>query len=120
MKQNEPMRTCIVTREKMPKQSLIRLVRLGEEGDYTVEVDLRSKKKGRGANIKPEIEVLEKAFQIKAIERGLQLGRELTDQEKNELRQQFEAALEEKAFRPKNSRVRLKVSRAEYEQKLVN
>ena len=40
-----PMRTCVVTKEKLPKYELVRVVRtpLG-----TVEVDLTSKKNGKG------------------------------------------------------------------------
>lgn len=114
----QPIRTCIVSREKLPKNELVRLVRVGEEGNYKVEVDLRSKKKGRGANIKPDLSVLEEAFTRKSIERALQLGRSLSAEEQSQLRFDFEAAIEEKRFRPRNERVKLKISRAEFQEKL--
>ena len=53
-----PMRSCVVTREKLPKQELLRIVRTT---DGNVVADLSGKINGRGAYIKKDIEVLEKA-----------------------------------------------------------
>ena len=64
-----PMRTCVVTREKCEKKDLLRIVRNKEEG---VVVDLSGKKNGRGAYIKKDLEVLEKAKKSKALERHLE------------------------------------------------
>lgn len=52
------MRTCVVTKEKLEKRDLIRVVRtpVGE-----VEIDLTGKMNGRGAYIKKDINVIEKA-----------------------------------------------------------
>ncbi len=64
-----PERTCVVTREKFPKKELLRIVRtpLGN-----VEVDLVGKKNGRGAYIKRDLEVLEKAMKTKVLEKHLE------------------------------------------------
>ena len=53
-----PLRTCVITKESLPKQELLRIVRTpyGE-----VQVDETGKLNGRGAYIKKDIEVLEKA-----------------------------------------------------------
>ena len=44
-----PMRTCLVTREKLPKQELIRVVRTPEG---SVVIDETGKANGRGAYLK--------------------------------------------------------------------
>ena len=53
-----PLRSCVITKEQLPKQELLRIVRtpFGE-----VKVDETGKLNGRGAYIKKDIEVLEKA-----------------------------------------------------------
>ena len=53
-----PMRTCVVTHEKLPKQELIRVVRTPEQ---EVIIDLNGKANGRGAYLKKDVEVFEKA-----------------------------------------------------------
>lgn len=64
-----PMRTCVVTHEKLEKRELLRIVRT-PEGE--VEADLTGKKNGRGAYIKCDLETLEKAKKSKALERHLE------------------------------------------------
>ena len=64
-----PMRSCIVTREKLPKQELLRIVRTT---DNTVVADVSGKINGRGAYIKKDIEVLNKAIKNKILERQLE------------------------------------------------
>lgn len=63
-----PMRSCVVTREKYPKSELLRIVRT-PEGE--VKIDEIGKMNGKGAYIKKDIEVLEKAIKSKALERAL-------------------------------------------------
>ena len=63
-----PMRTCIVTGEKLPKIELLRIVR-STEGE--VIPDLTGKINGRGAYIKKDQEVLEKAKNKKILERKI-------------------------------------------------
>lgn len=65
-----PMRSCIVTREKLPKQELLRIVRTT---DNNVLVDISGKINGRGAYIKKDIDVLEKAKKSKVLERQLEV-----------------------------------------------
>ena len=64
-----PMRSCVVTREKLPKQELLRIVRTT---DMNVVVDDSGKINGRGAYIKKDIAVLEKAIKSKVLERLLE------------------------------------------------
>ena len=51
-----PLRTCVITREKLPKKDLLRIVRTPEGN---VLVDETGKMNGRGAYIKKDIQVLE-------------------------------------------------------------
>ena len=64
-----PLRTCVVTREKLPKMELLRIVRTPDRG---VVVDESGKMNGRGAYIKKDVAVLEKAKQKKILERQLE------------------------------------------------
>ena len=64
-----PMRSCVVTREKLPKQELLRIVKTTEG---CVVADISGKINGRGAYIKKDIEVLEKAIKSKILERQLE------------------------------------------------
>lgn len=66
-----PMRSCIVTREKLPKQELLRIVRTT---DNNVVVDISGKINGRGAYIKKDIDVLENARKSKILERQLDVS----------------------------------------------
>ena len=64
-----PMRSCVVTREKLPKGELLRIVRTPE---MEVKVDETGKLNGRGAYIKKSLEVLEKAKKSKLLEKRLE------------------------------------------------
>ena len=64
-----PMRTCVVTKENLPKKELLRIVRTPSG---TVEVDESGKKNGRGAYIKKDLEVLEIAKNKKILEKKLE------------------------------------------------
>ena len=63
------MRSCVVTREKLPKVELLRIVRTT---DGAVIADVSGKVNGRGAYIKRDIVVLEKAKKSKILERQLE------------------------------------------------
>lgn len=80
-----PLRTCIVSKEKLPKQELIRIVKNNEN---MVFVDLTGKSNGRGAYIKKDIDVLEKAISSKILERHLEI--EIPDNVYVELREIIE------------------------------
>lgn len=62
------MRMCVVTREKFPKKELIRVVK-SEDG---VVIDLTGKVNGRGAYLKKDISVIEKAEKSKILEKHLE------------------------------------------------
>lgn len=64
-----PLRTCVITNEKLPKKELLRIVRT-PEGE--IKVDETGKLNGRGAYIKADISVLEKAQKSKILEKRLE------------------------------------------------
>ena len=64
-----PMRSCVVTREKLPKQELLRIVKTT---DGMVLGDVSGKINGRGAYIKKDIVVLDKAIKSKILEKQLE------------------------------------------------
>lgn len=65
-----PLRTCVITKEKLPKQELLRIVRTPEG---KVEIDLTGKMNGHGAYIKKDKEVVFKASKSKTLERLLEI-----------------------------------------------
>lgn len=65
-----PMRSCLITKEKLPKKDLIRIVRTPEG---TVIIDELGKANGRGAYLKKDIEVINKAKNNKVLERVLEV-----------------------------------------------
>lgn len=65
-----PMRSCVITKEKLPKQELIRVVRTPEG---SVQIDPTGKANGRGAYLKRDLATFEKAKQNKALNRHLEV-----------------------------------------------
>ena len=65
-----PMRTCVITGEKLPKKELIRVVRTPEG---TVIVDETGKANGRGAYLKKDKEIFEKAKKTKVLNKILEV-----------------------------------------------
>lgn len=65
-----PLRSCVVTKEKLPKKDLIRVVRTP---DQKVIVDMTGKTNGRGAYLKKDLEVFEKAKKTKVLNRILEI-----------------------------------------------
>ena len=65
-----PMRTCVITGEKLAKKDLIRVVRTPEG---TVIVDETGKANGRGAYLKKDIETFEKAEKTKILNKRLEV-----------------------------------------------
>ena len=63
-----PMRTCVVTKEKLEKKDLIRVVRLK---DGTIQVDPTGKLGGRGAYLKKDLAVFAQAQESKILDRLL-------------------------------------------------
>lgn len=64
------MRSCIITKEKLPKKELIRVVRT-PEGE--IVIDEIGKANGRGAYLKKDIEVIKKAKNNKVLNRVLEV-----------------------------------------------
>lgn len=65
-----PLRTCVITKENLPKSELLRIVRTPEGN---VIVDTTGKANGRGAYIKKDINILEKAKKSKVLEKRLEV-----------------------------------------------
>ena len=75
-----PMRTCVVSMEKCEKKDLLRVVR-NNEG--LVFVDDTLKANGRGAYLKKDKDVIEKARKTKVLEKHLDV--KISDEIYNEL-----------------------------------
>lgn len=65
-----PMRSCLITKEKLPKKELIRIVRTP---DGNIVIDEIGKQNGRGAYLKKDIEVINKAKNNKVLDRVLEV-----------------------------------------------
>ncbi len=64
-----PLRTCVITHEKLPKKELLRVVRTPEG---TVKVDLTGKLNGHGAYIKKDKDLINKLKNNKMLEKHLE------------------------------------------------
>ena len=64
-----PMRTCVVSNEKLPKKELLRIVKTPEN---EIKIDETGKMNGRGAYIKRSLDVVDLAEKNKALERHLE------------------------------------------------
>lgn len=58
-----PMRMCVVTREKLPKKDLIRVVHYEDQ----VFVDISGKQNGKGCYLKKDASVIEEARKKKVL-----------------------------------------------------
>ena len=64
------LRSCVITKEKLEKKDLIRVVRTP---DSKVEIDLTGKLNGRGAYIKKDVSVVAKAKKSKLLDKNLEV-----------------------------------------------
>lgn len=64
-----PLRSCAVSKEKLPKGELIRIVRTPEGN---VIIDPTGKANGKGAYLKKDIDIFEKAKKTKIINKLLE------------------------------------------------
>ncbi len=80
-----PMRSCVVTKERFPKQELIRVVRTV---DGNVVVDETGRVNGHGAYLKKDLKVFEQAKKSKVLNRYLEveIADELFEQLKNTIK----------------------------------
>ena len=65
-----PMRSCIVTLEKLEKKDLIKIIK---NKDDEVFIDLSGKANGRGAYLKKDIEENKKCKKNKILDRKLEI-----------------------------------------------
>jgi len=63
-----PMRMCVACRQMRPKKELIRVIK---SADDVIGIDLTGKVSGRGAYICRDLDCLERAKKIKALDRAL-------------------------------------------------
>lgn len=68
-KRKIPLRTCVVTNEKLDKRDMLRIVK-DKEGN--VSIDLTGKMNGRGAYIKRDVKVLDEAIKKRSLEKKLE------------------------------------------------
>ena len=69
MNKKVPMRSCVVSHEKLPKKELVRIVK-NKEGN--IFVDETAKQNGKGVYLKKDLEVINKARSTKALNRYLE------------------------------------------------
>lgn len=103
-----PVRTCIATGEKLPKDELMRFVRISSGA---VVVDPQGRERGRGANLTMSLEAFDLAVKKHAFKRALKLDRDLTSEQLTQLREDFAQAIELKSFRRGREKVVLKVDK---------
>ena len=81
MNKKIPMRTCVITKEKLPKKELIRIVK-DKQGN--VSIDRTGKAEGRGAYICDCVECLEKVIKSKRLTKVLE--KDISEEIYNNLR----------------------------------
>ena len=64
-----PMRTCVVTKEKLPKKELLRIVKFNDE----ITVDPSGKLNGKGCYLKKDKEVVLKAKNSKVLNKVFEM-----------------------------------------------
>lgn len=65
-----PLRTCVISREKLEKKDLFRIVRTPER-EVIIDDTLRAN--GRGCYLKKDVSVIEKAKNSKIIDKNLEV-----------------------------------------------
>lgn len=76
-----PMRTCVVSHEKLPKKELVRIVR---NKDGEVLVDETGKLNGKGVYLKKDLDIINKAEKSKILNKYLEI--DVNDEIYEELR----------------------------------
>ncbi len=62
-----PLRMCVISKEKLPKKDLIRIVKYFN----TVSIDTSGKQNGKGCYLKKDIEVINQAKKTKILDKIL-------------------------------------------------
>lgn len=86
------MRMCAVTLEKKPKNELLRFVLIAKEN--RVQLDEGDRLRGRGLNMKPDIDVFEKGLKLKIFERKFNI--KLSNEEIEKLRNSVKESINKK------------------------
>jgi len=66
-----PLRKCVITQERLPKKELIRVLRTPS---MEVVIDLTGRANGRGAYLKKDVLVIEKARKNKILDKQLEVS----------------------------------------------
>lgn len=66
-----PLRTCVVTREQLPKMQLLRIVK---DNEGHISVDLTGRANGRGAYLKKSLDAVALAKKSNALARSLEVS----------------------------------------------
>ncbi len=64
-----PMRTCVVTKEKLPKKDLLRIVKFEDE----IKIDETGKANGKGCYLKKDTDVVKKARDTKVLNKVFEM-----------------------------------------------
>lgn len=85
MNKKIPLRSCIITKEKLPKKELIRVVK--DKFDNII-IDETGKSNGRGAYLKKDIEVIKKAKKSKVLDKvfGIEIPNNIYEELENMLK----------------------------------
>jgi hypothetical protein len=72
MKQKKiPLRLCVITKERLPKKDLIRVVK---NKDNEIKIDSTGKLNGKGAYLKKDIEVINEVRKNKKLDKVLNIN----------------------------------------------
>lgn len=65
-----PLRMCVVTKERLPKKELIRIVR---DNSGNVQIDETGRANGRGAYLKKELGIIEQVRRNRILDKHLDI-----------------------------------------------
>ena len=77
-----PLRTCIISHERLPKKELIRIVK---DNLGNINIDITGKMNGHGVYIKRDNDILDRAIKTKILEKYLEtsISNEIYDEIRN-------------------------------------
>jgi predicted RNA-binding protein YlxR (DUF448 family) len=79
------------------------------------EIDAKGKKKGRGANIKMDLYLFQKALEKGILKRALKLKKDISEKRKQKLIDEFSKVLEQKEFRKGKKNIKIRVTKEDLE-----
>lgn len=101
-----PLRTCIATREKLPKKELSRFVYVADE--KKVVFDPKGKARGRGANLQKALEYFDIAVKSGAFNRALKI--KVSQENLDQLREEFSKYLEREKLKKNGDKVTVRIN----------